>query len=401
MRSEAIHLRSLFQAESEKVGKDSSFEDASTLERVIRALQDFEDSSILIPKLKVTIGQLIKILKEENQRNFLLLSKYRNLTDVDSLLGDLVENVCQQLKRLVELRDVSEANRKLSDEALDTFFEQKNQLQIMRDDLLMLKRKRENYLQKCASRDIDVSKLESTSYKDFSSGIQSNQEVEHLLTLTEEQIMETISELETDITQKKRKLGENKTVLSIFQKERDNLEKQEPHLLEEHREEITQLLQKAETVSQRLLANYDSDIKKLIERTVKKEEVEKDPVKKKYYEEIARYLANRIGVFPHIDKKYRAKTVDLISGIIVTEDDTVIHVKDIGTGQSQSAYIMSLLNVPDDRRKIIALFDEIAMMDDKSLEPIRQKMRQLYESKRLLIGILVQKSEEFGLKRLA
>jgi exonuclease SbcC len=400
MRNEAIHLRNLFQTESDKVREESSFKDASTLERVIEALQDFEDSSLLIPKLKVTIGELIRILKEENKRNFLLMSRYRNLTSIDSLLGDFVDNIDKLLEKLAELRDVSETNRKLSDEAMNTFFEQKNQLRIMREDLQKLNKKREYYLQKCVSKNIDVSKLESTSYKDLSREIPSNKELERLLTLTEEQIMQKISELETDISQKKRKLGENETVLSIFQKEKADLEKQKPHRFEEYREEIAQLLQKADTVSQKLLANYDSNIKNLIERRVKKDEAEKNPAKKKHYQEISKYLAHRIGVFPHIDRKYRAKTVDLVSGIIVTDDGTIIRVKDIGTGQSQSAYIMSLLNVPNDGRKIIALFDEIAMMDDKSLEPVRHRMRQLYESKRLLVGILVQKNEQFGLKAL-
>ena len=64
----------------------------------------------------------------------------------------------------------------------------------------------------------------------------------------------------------------------------------------------------------------------------------------------------------------------------------------MGTGQVQSAYLLGLLNT-DDKRKIIALFDEVAMMDRKSLGPILRKLRELYEKDRLLIGIVVQKSD--------
>jgi len=73
----------------------------------------------------------------------------------------------------------------------------------------------------------------------------------------------------------------------------------------------------------------------------------------------------------------------------------------MGTGQSQSAYILSLLNVKDDPRKIIALFDEIAMMDDNSLRPVYSKMRELYKAKKLLLGILVQKGNEIKVEALS
>ena len=92
-----------------------------------------------------------------------------------------------------------------------------------------------------------------------------------------------------------------------------------------------------------------------------------------------------------MDKKYKAVEVDLISGIIRTEDQSIIHVNDIGTGHSQSTYICSLLNGANDGRKIIALFDEIAMMDDKSLEPLCNRLKALYDSNRLLIGIFSKK----------
>lgn len=401
LRNEAIHLRSLFQIQSDKIKAESSFKDASTIERLIGALQEFEDSSLLIPKLKVTIGELIRILKEENRRNFLIMSQYRNLASIDTLLGDLIYNVENMLKKLLELKDVSATNKQLSDEAIKTYFEKKSQLQMMREELQKLSKRRQYYLQKCESKNIDIERLKSRPYKDISREIPSDKELERLLSLSEEQIMQKIGELENDLSQKGKKLGENETVLGIFKREKNELEKQKPHRFEGYREEITTLLQKAHTVSSKLLADYDSNIKDLIEKKVKKDEIDKDLAKRKHYEEISRYLAHRIGVFPHIDRKYKATTVDLVSGIITTEDGTIIRVKDIGTGQSQSAYIMSLLNVPDDGRKIIALFDEIAMMDEKSLEPVCQRMKQLYEDKRLLVGIVVQKSEQFRLKELA
>jgi len=163
---------------------------------------------------------------------------------------------------------------------------------------------------------------------------------------------------------------------------------------------LQDLLQKIESISQKLLNEYNNNVKRLMDRDIEKTEIEKDESKKRYFREVSKYLAHRIGNFKHIDKSYNAKEVDLISGVIITEGDLTIHLADMGTGQSQSAYLLGLLNVKDDKRKIIALFDEIAMMDDSSLEPIYEKMKELHKAKRLLLGILVQKGNEIKTKSL-
>ena len=37
-----------------------------------------------------------------------------------------------------------------------------------------------------------------------------------------------------------------------------------------------------------------------------------------------------------------------------------------------------------ENKKIIALIDEVAMMDETTLEPIKQKLKTLYEEEKLL-----------------
>jgi hypothetical protein len=65
----------------------------------------------------------------------------------------------------------------------------------------------------------------------------------------------------------------------------------------------------------------------------------------------------------------------------------------MGTGQQQAAYLAGLLTKPNSG-KIIALLDEVAMMDSQSIKPIREALHKLYNNGRLLIGIIVQKSEQ-------
>lgn len=71
----------------------------------------------------------------------------------------------------------------------------------------------------------------------------------------------------------------------------------------------------------------------------------------------------------------------------------------MGTGQSQSAYLMSKLN-SNTNKKLVALFDEIAMMDTNSLKPIYERIKRMYYDNKLLTAIVVQKGDELVIKSL-
>ena len=100
-----------------------------------------------------------------------------------------------------------------------------------------------------------------------------------------------------------------------------------------------------------------------------------------------------MGEIAHGAKKYDVDKVDLIKKIFYTTDGRQIHFSDMGTGQSQSAYLLSQLNsAAGDNRPMVVLFDEIAMMDKNSLKPIYEKLHQLYDEGKLLAGITVMAS---------
>ena len=228
-------------------------------------------------------------------------------------------------------------------------------------------------------------------------GIPRNGKINQYLSLSEKQVLVEIKKLQATIIDKRGELSGLRTVIGQHMLEFRNLENQKPHKFEKHVEVIGDLLRRTDAISQKILAKYNIKLKKLIKKDVKKEQ-KLNTEELMYYDEVSKYLAQRIGTFRHIDKVYRAKVVDLISGKIFTDDEEIIYITDIGTGQSQSAYILSLLNVKNDGRKIIALFDEIAMMDDSSLKPIYSRLRELHKSNQLLLGILVQRSNKITVK---
>lgn len=114
---------------------------------------------------------------------------------------------------------------------------------------------------------------------------------------------------------------------------------------------------------------------------------------------LSEYLAQKIITIRHIDKTYKLRNIDLLNKKVVTQSNKVIRFDDLGTGQSQSAYIDSLLSIRDDR-KIIALFDEVGMMDNRSLHPINEKISKLYKKNKLLIGVIVQRGNDVKIRSI-
>jgi exonuclease SbcC len=54
----------------------------------------------------------------------------------------------------------------------------------------------------------------------------------------------------------------------------------------------------------------------------------------------------------------------------------------------------------EENKTIIALFDEVAMMDSKTMKPIIEKLKDLYKNKKLLCGIIVQKADSVNTRAL-
>jgi exonuclease SbcC len=398
IRTQTAYFMILFERELDKVRSEGSYKNAEMLGKIIESLKEFEDSSLEIPQIKVTVGDLIRILKEESKKNFVLMSRFDNLTAIVNLLETLKNDTESSLQKLKELGEASAQSVQVTDEYGKSYYEQKEQLQTLENDLEKTRGKIDYYLHKCLSKNIDRKKLEGLAFFEMAQTLPKSDELKPLLSLNENQIEEKISALGQEISEKRKRLISCDIYIEQYQKEKDRLENQEPHKYERYRDQMDSLLRKAEALSQKLLREYNDNIKNLIERKVKKDNIEKE--KRPYYEEVSKYLAHRIGSFRHIDAVYRPQIVDLISGIIITEDGITIHIADMGTGQSQSAYIMSLLNITNDNRKIIAMFDEIAMMDDKSLEPIYKRMKDLYRENKLLVGIMIQKSNEVNVRSL-
>jgi len=398
VKIEATYFKNVFSKEIDLLKKDKSFTEAKIMEQLFDALSEFEDSMLKIPELEVTIGELVRILRKECNTSSILIKKHDTL---EKIIDDL-ENLKKIVEELKKTEGALELETEVSEdlcEDIDDYAEKNRQLISMKNDLKSLALKCNDYLQRCVSKGIDPQRLESMVYKDFIKEIPRDSRTDQYLSLSEEQVLEQIKNLQDEIVDKRGELSGLEVVIKAHRKDVKHLEDQKSHKFEKYVDVIGDLLRKTDAISQKILSNYTLNLKKLMTKKIKVEqELKKEELR--YYDEVSKYLAHRIGFFRHIDKIYRAKVVDLISRKIITESEEIIYIGDFGTGEGQSAYILSLLNIKDDNRKIIALFDEIAMMDDKSLKPIYSRLRELYESDQLLLGIMVQRSNDLTVKEL-
>ncbi len=371
---------------------------ARSMEKLFQALNEFEDSMFMIPELEVTIGELVEILKKEIDASSILIKKYNVMTEIIDKLKNLKTTIEDLQRTKKDLEQESIASDDICGKTIDEFDEQSRQLKKMEDDLLSLATQCNEYCQRCISKGINQEKLENLTYKEIVKEITRNVKINQYLSLGEKQVLEKIENLQDEIVGKRGELSGLKIVITQHKNDVKNLENQKPHKFEKYVELLIPLLRKTEAVSQKILSQYNTNLKNLINKKVQEDQKLKNH-ELKYYDEVSKYLAHRIGYFRHIGEIYRAEVVDLISGRIFT-DKGEIYIVDMGTGESQSAYILSLLNIKNDNRKIIALFDEIAMMDGKSLKPIYSRLQELYESKQLLLGILVQRSDNLTVTEL-
>jgi hypothetical protein len=119
-----------------------------------------------------------------------------------------------------------------------------------------------------------------------------------------------------------------------------------------------------------------------------------DPEQIRYYNELSKYLAKRLDTIIYIGKTYKVDKLDLIEEIITTDTGKTIKFTDFGTGESQATFLKGILETArTDKRKIIALFDEVGMIDDLRLSQVTDSLRRLYEEDRLLVGIVVQRAQ--------
>jgi hypothetical protein len=169
------------------------------------------------------------------------------------------------------------------------------------------------------------------------------------------------------------------------------MESKSPHEYQKYLVILECYFQKIQRLEQRFKKQYSIYIDHVINQSGNPGNLIDD--EKKYIELVGRFLAAKIHILKHIDKEYEISNISILEKRIYTTTNKEIYFADLGTGQSQAAFLTAKLSI-NDKKKIIALFDEVAMMDEKSLKPVKEKIKDLYMGKKLFMAIIVQKNDE-------
>ncbi|MHA1866725.1 MAG: hypothetical protein ACTSXD_01520 [Candidatus Heimdallarchaeaceae archaeon] len=369
--------------ENKKINtSDEQIEEAKIWIKIIEILEEHKSKDIIIPALGKKISEFIEILEEENAKSEKSLSYSYNIDHAIELLTTINKR-CKFLENEIfpQLKELSESESFDFVDDQDSLEEESEKLDNDRDFFSL---RTSTYFGKCDT--IGISELDMNKTYD---NLILTDEIAPYIIYSEDDLVEKIKTLELDIDTNTKSVERKSLIIDQHKDEIKRLKKREPHIYQGKLDALEKIRNICQTIISNLI-KYDRFITNLIKKkkikSITKEEED-------YYKKVSLYLGKRIKYLKHIDGYYEITSIDMINEKISTEEGKVIRFADMGTGQSQSVYLMGQLNVSDNR-KIIALFDEIAMMDKKSLTPILTKLKELYNDNKLLLGIVVQMGQE-------
>tara|TARA_B100001964_G_C14112541_1_gene544548 strand:+ start:25 stop:726 length:702 start_codon:yes stop_codon:yes gene_type:complete len=118
---------------------------------------------------------------------------------------------------------------------------------------------------------------------------------------------------------------------------------------------------------------------------------------KRYIKTINMLLAKKLKFVTLEGNNHPLKEVNYFKGYFILDNDKKIYFNDLGTGNTQSNYLRSLLR-RGYNQPLIVLFDETAMMANHSLHEVYKEMKKLYNNGSLLAGIVIKAGEKDSVK---
>ena len=370
-------------------GNQSKIEKNNLIESLMTQLESMQMRADALPEVKDGIKNLLQILEKEKAPIEADAKQFDAVEEAIALCWELANTVKEADNLLLEIDKTEREDAAFVVENDDDNV--KNQLIAANNELAAQEKLLKEYKTKCINLQFEPDNaIQADAIFSKAKGLPNHNEIA-ILTIPRLQ-----EKLKADMNRIASLNGEIQRAKELIVREEQRLqdmEQKKPHRYSGRLDEIQAIMRSCDGII-RKLQSYNGYLKDISEHKRKQNQ---DEAFLAYSDVVGKYLGRIIGSIAHVDKKHQIERVDLLEEKILTTEQKVIHFADMGTGQSQSAYLLSQLNnATSDPRKMIVLFDEIAMMDANSIRPIIEKMRELYLTGRLLAGIMVMAQREEG-----
>jgi exonuclease SbcC len=361
--------------------KDNSVSESRMVQDLINVLDGYKSLSLKIPGINKTVIEFIEDLKKIKEEKESVMTISKNI----KLCLELLKNINDEVEDIENnyFSSLRQVKKRQSKRATSS-----REFRLLRDEIIQLKENLERLFRKRKHFEelfLEVGEPTKNEIQEIGKG-----ELSDYQGYNEEQLETEINRLCDKLEKEKKKIESCEYEIKKKKHELEIHQSRKEHKYQHKLSELQDLKEKTAFLLAKLKNDFNRYIMQIIDNNIN--ECISDE-QKKYNEAIFRYLAKRLRKIRHITGLYQVKKVDLVKQEIITEEGKIIPFDDMGTGQSQSAYLTGLLHA-NDGRKIIALFDEVAMMTEESLELIYQRLRELYQNKTLLLGIVVQKAKK-------
>ena len=377
-------LRKRYERRQEKLS--NVIEKVKLYKILLQALEEYRFNDTLVPGLNQPVKNFVSLLQEESEKYSAELEELSNY----GKCADELHSLIKLIEDSIELAKDYQGSRQEIREASVNVIELKRAQENLELELNENKRSLVN-----AQRNLNP--LSLTEVKGHYEVLCNSPIVQLYRGLTDGQIKEKLDWLSQKISEEKTRLNGKERLLIHAETELERLQRKEPHPLFSNLSTLENRLQKIRLVEKQFKVNFEDYIKRAIEAKKSISPIELS--EQRYQQELGKLLGIKIGNIRHITEIYKVNRIDVFEKMIYTTTGVEIKFTDLGTGQGQAAYLEALLGMQSDK-KVIALFDEVAMMDEISLQPIKQKLKAMYENGKLLAAIIVQKDEKISIESI-
>lgn len=374
----------------EKYSDPEKVAEAEFLEALIKTLDNFQEYKVVVPGVNTNIKQFISIIKTKLKdcgtipKTALDCDTLINyLDEIRSVREDFIAHI---LPKIIVFQKKGQKFDFKDDIADYDKPNEKDILPELKRRLKELETKQHKYLQEC----IDLGIKENDIFDTCKSYENASKEFKRLGGYSESECISILTDKANSITHEMSKMSANDAHIKQREGELRRLKEREPHKYQDYISELHALHGHITRLRQLVDIKCKAYLEDIIEG---RNPVSSDSGRAIFLEHLWLYLGRRIKKIRHGVDEYSVDKIDLIKKIVCVEGNRIIRLDDMGTGQQQAAYLTGLLTKRDNG-KIIALLDEVAMMDSQSIKPIRETLRKLHEEGRLIIGIIVQKSDQ-------